>query len=81
MKPIRTDTFICMFLAAAVILAVAYAFYNGEHAITESFQRRHCNQGNQGNQGTLMFNGSYPCAPVVCAAGNSKIPCTAFSSG
>jgi len=31
--------------------------------------------------GNLMFNGSYPCAPVACLAGNGKIPCTAFSSG
>ena len=29
----------------------------------------------------LMFNGSYPTPPVVCLSGNSKIPCTAFSSG
>lgn len=72
MKPIA-----CMLLAAALILAVTY-FYNGEHAIMESFQR---NQRNQSNQGKLMFNGSYPSPPVVCLAGNSKIPCTAFSSG
>ena len=80
MKQIRTETFICMLLAAAVILAVAYALYNGEHAIKESFQHRQRNQANQGNQGKLMFNGSYPRAPVVCLAGSSKIPCTAFSS-
>ena len=29
--------------------------------------------------GKLMFNGSYPKAPVVCLAGTSKIPCTAVS--
>ena len=54
MKPIRTDTFICMFLAAAVILAVAYAFYDDEHAIMESFQAKNKDKNN------LMFNGSYP---------------------
>jgi hypothetical protein len=37
-------------------------------------------KGNKGN-GKLMFNGSYPSAPVVCLAGNKHIPCTAFSSG
>jgi hypothetical protein len=71
----QTETFICMLLAAVLILAIAYALYNGEHAIMESFQR------NPRNQGKLMFNGSYPSPPVVCLAGNSKIPCTAFSSG
>jgi len=75
MKPIRTETILCMLIAAAVILAVAYAFYDGEHAITESFQPKNKDKNN------LMFNGSYPTPPVVCLAGNSKIPCTAFISG
>lgn len=75
MKPIRTETILCMLLAAAVILAVAYAFYDDEHAIMESFQSKNKDKNN------LMFNGSYPTPPVVCLAGNSKIPCTAFSSG
>ena len=30
-------------------------------------------------RGGNMFRGSYPSAPVVCLAGSSKIPCTAFS--
>ena len=77
----QTETFICMLLAAVLILAIAYALYNGEHAIMESFQRNPRNPRNQANQGKLMFNGSYPSPPVVCLAGNSKIPCTAFSSG
>jgi hypothetical protein len=88
MKPIA-----CMLLAAALILAVTY-FYNGEHAVMEAFQHRQVEfdifqhlqameafQHRQSNQDTLMFNGSYPSPPVVCLAGNSKIPCTAFSSG
>ena len=29
--------------------------------------------------GGNMFRGSYPSPPVVCLAGSSKIPCTAFS--
>lgn len=77
MKPIRTELIMCMLLAAAVILAVAYAFYDGEHAITESFQAKNKDK----DKNNLMFNGSYPSPPVVCLAGNSKIPCTAFSSG
>ena len=30
-------------------------------------------------RGGNMFRGSYPSAPIVCLAGGSKIPCTAFS--
>lgn len=30
-------------------------------------------------RGGNMFRGSYPSPPVVCLAGSSKIPCTAFS--
>ena len=41
-------------------------------------KRTHRRRARRG--GKLMFNGSYPSAPVVCLAGNSKIPCTAFSS-
>ena len=32
-------------------------------------------------RGGNMFHGSNATPPVVCLAGNSKIPCTAFSSG
>jgi hypothetical protein len=28
----------------------------------------------------LLFNGSYPSAPVVCLASNKHVPCTAFSA-
>jgi len=66
-----------MLIAAALIAAVAYALYTGENAIMESFQRRQNTQGKD----KLMFNGSYPSAPVLCLAGNKHIPCTAFSSG
>ena len=31
-------------------------------------------------RGKVRFNGSYPTAPVVCLAGNKRIPCTAFST-
>ena len=31
-------------------------------------------------RGGNMFRGSYPSASVVCLAGSSKIPCTAFSA-
>ena len=30
-------------------------------------------------RGGNMFRGSYPTPPIVCLAGSSKIPCTAFS--
>ena len=30
-------------------------------------------------RGGNLFNGSGPSAPMVCLAGSSKIPCTAFS--
>ena len=58
-----------MLITAAVIGAIAYAFH--KNATLETF-------GNNGRK--LMFHGSYPSAPVVCLAGKSKIPCTAFSA-
>ena len=64
----------CVLIASAIIVAVAYVFYEN---VQESFQS---NQSNQ-SKGKPMFNGSYPRAPVVCLAGNKHIPCTAFSSG
>jgi hypothetical protein len=67
----RTEMYACGLIASAVIVAVACAFYKN---VKESFQ------GNQ-RKGKLMFNGSYPSAPVVCLAGNKHVPCTAFSSG
>ena len=60
-----------MILAAAL---VGYMVYAQGTQMMESFK------GNKSN-GKLMFNGSYPSAPVVCLAGNKHIPCTAFSSG
>jgi hypothetical protein len=60
----------CMILAAAL---VGYMVYAQGTQMMEPFK------GNKGN-GKLMFNGSYPSAPVVCLAGNKHIPCTAFSS-
>ena len=60
----------------AVLILVAtligFAFYAQGTQLMEPFKGR--------GKGKLMFNGSYPSAPVVCLAGNSKIPCTAFSS-
>lgn len=50
--------------------------------------KRHTGKGKRGKRtqrrvrarrGGNMFHGSYPSAPVVCSAGGSKIPCTAFS--
>jgi hypothetical protein len=72
----RTEMYACGLIASAVIVAVACAFYKN---VKESFQGN-SNQGNQ-RKGKLMFNGSYPSAPVVCLAGNKHVPCTAFSSG
>jgi hypothetical protein len=58
-----------LILAAALIVC---AFYTQGTQMMEPFKGK--------GKGKLMFNGSYPSAPVVCLAGNSKIPCTAFSS-
>ena len=60
---------------AVLILAVALigcAFYTQGTQMMEPFKGR--------GKGKLMFNGSYPSAPVVCLAGDKHIPCTAFSS-
>jgi hypothetical protein len=60
-----------LFLAVTLIVC---AFYAQGTQMMEPFK------GKGKGKGTLRFNGSYPSAPVVCLAGNSKIPCTAFSS-
>jgi hypothetical protein len=62
-------------LAVLILVAtlIGCAFYAQGTQMMEPFK------GN--GKGKLMFNGSYPSAPVMCLAGNSKIPCTAFSSG
>jgi hypothetical protein len=63
-------------MMAFMILAVAivgYVVYAQGPRMMEQFKGK--------GKGKLMFNGSYPSAPVVCLAGNNKIPCTAFSSG
>jgi len=57
-----------------IIMIIAVAYVQGPQMM-ESFK------GNGNCKCNPMFNGSYPSAPVVCLAGNSKIPCTAFSSG
>jgi hypothetical protein len=62
-------------MMAFMILAVAIVGYVVYPRIMEPFK------GNGKGKGKLLFNGSYPSPPVVCLAGNSKIPCTAFSSG
>jgi len=62
---------------AVLILAAALigcAFYAQGTRMMEPFK------GNGKGKGKLMFNGSYPSAPVVCLAGNKHIPCTAFSA-
>jgi hypothetical protein len=64
-------------MMAFMILAVAIVGYVVYPRIMEPFKGN--DKGN--NKGKLLFNGSYPSPPVVCLAGNSKIPCTAFSSG
>ena len=63
-----------MIACMLVVALVGYAFYTQGTQLMESFK------GKDKGKGKLMFNGSYPSAPVVCLAGNSKIPCTAFSS-
>lgn len=54
----------------------------------KSKRRKQGKQGKQGRtqrrtrarRGGNMFHGSNATPPVVCLDGNSKIPCTAFSS-
>jgi hypothetical protein len=65
-----------MLIAAALIGAIACAFYKNAR---ESFRGRGHRQYNNKDKHNLMFRGSYPSAPVVCLAGSSKIPCTEFS--
>jgi hypothetical protein len=61
-----------MAILILVAALIGCAFYAQSTQLMESFKGK--------GKGKLMFNGSYPSAPVVCLAGNSKIPCTAFSS-
>jgi hypothetical protein len=63
-----------MLIAAALIGAIACAFYKNAR---ESFRGRRQHKNKDKNN--LMFGGSYASAPVMCLAGGSKIPCTAFS--
>jgi hypothetical protein len=66
-------------MMAFMILAVAIVGYVVYPRIMEPFKGN--DKDNDKGKGKLLFNGSYPSPPVVCLAGNSKIPCTAFSSG
>ena len=70
----QTMMTMCAIIAAAVIGALAYAFY--KNVKLETFG----NNGTNGNNASFRFNGSGPSAPIVCSAGGSKIPCTAFSA-
>jgi len=72
-----------MLVAVVLVGAIARAFYKEGTRMMETFNGRNGSNGSNGNgrNRKLMFNGSYPTAPVVCLAGNSHIPCTAFSSG
>ena len=67
-----------MLIAVVLVGAIAREFYKEGPRMMEAFNGRN---GRNGRNGKLMFNGSYPTAPVVCLAGNRHIPCTAFSSG
>ena len=42
--------------------------------------KRRCKTARRVRRGGNMFHGSGPSAPIVCSAGGSKIPCTAFSA-
>jgi hypothetical protein len=64
----------CMLIAASLIV---YMLYVQGRGMVESFKG---NNGNKGNKGKWLFNASPHAYPVVCLAGDSKIPCTAFSS-
>ena len=64
----------CTLIAAALIGYIAYV--QGRRMM-ESFKG---NKGNKGNKGKWLFTASPHAYPVVCLAGNSKLPCTAFSS-
>jgi hypothetical protein len=66
----------------------------GRRSSRSNRKRRHASKGSKGSKrctrcrqckcrtrrGGNMFHGSNATAPVVCLAGNSKIPCTAFSA-
>ena len=67
----------CMLVVVVLVGAIARAFYKEGTRMMETFNGMNGNGRNR----KLMFNGSYPTAPVVCLAGNRHIPCTAFSSG
>ena len=70
----QTEYFIIIAFIVAVVGAISYAYNyaKNSNSTMESF-------GGNGNKHKLRFHGSYPKAPVVCLAGSSKIPCTAFS--
>jgi hypothetical protein len=66
----------------------------GRRSSRSNLKRRHASKGKRfkgctrcrqckcrTRRGGNMFHGSNATAPVVCLDGNSKIPCTAFSSG
>ena len=63
-------------IAAALI---GYIVYIQGGRMMESF-KSNGNNGNNGNKGKWLFTASPHAYPVVCLAGNSKLPCTAFSS-
>jgi hypothetical protein len=69
----QTECFIIIAFIVAVVGAISYAYNyaKNSNSTMESFGGIHGKK--------LMFHGSYPKAPVVCLAGSSKIPCTAFS--
>ena len=62
----------------------------GRRSSRSNRKRRHASKGkgrsrrhkrtHRRHRGGNMFHGSNATAPVVCLAGNSKIPCTAFST-
>jgi hypothetical protein len=58
----------CTLIAAALIGYIAYV------------QGRRMMESFKGNKGKWLFTASPHAYPVVCLAGNSKLPCTAFSS-
>ena len=70
-------TMCAIIAAAAVIGALACAFY--KNVKLETFGNNGSN-GSNGSNTSFGFNGSGPSAPIVCSAGGSKIPCTAFSA-
>jgi len=69
---------ICI-LAAAII---GYMVYVQGPQMMEAFKGKQGKEGKEGKQGKgkWLFNASPHAYPVVCLAGDSKIPCTAFSS-